>query len=116
MNDLGEPKVNQFLSYNRPVNTVAASKQAIEARQAIEVNFWNKRYHFSHETLTFNYNKVESAPAQKQGIKKRLSMTLSRKNLLTMYNFFVGPLLDYAEIINDKAFNEFCKSKLEAVQ
>ena len=43
-------------------------------------------------------------------------MTLSRENLLTIYNFFVRPLLDYAEIINDKPFNEFCKSKLEAVQ
>ena len=66
--------------------------------------------------MTFNYNKVESAPAQKHGIKKRLSMTLSRKNLLTIYNFFVGPLLDYADIINDKPFNEFYKNKLEAVQ
>ena len=66
--------------------------------------------------MTFNYNKVESAPAQKHEIKKRLSMTLSRKNLLTIYNFVVGPLLDYADIINDKPFNEFCKNKLEAVQ
>ena len=50
------------------------------------------------------------------GIKQRLPISLSRKNLLTIYNFFVGLLLDYSEIIYDKPFNESCKSKLEAVQ
>ena len=47
---------------------------------------------------------------------RRLSMTLSRKSLLTIYTFFVRPLLDYADIIYDKRCNETFKEKLEAVQ
>ena len=47
---------------------------------------------------------------------RRLSMTLFRKSLLTIYTFFVRPLLDYADIISDKRCNETFKEKLEAVQ
>ena len=47
---------------------------------------------------------------------RRLSMTLSRKSLLTIYKSFVRPLLDYADIIYDKPYNESFKEKLEAVQ
>ena len=47
---------------------------------------------------------------------RRLSMTLSRKSLLTIYKSFVRPLLDYADIIYDKPCNETFKEKLEAVQ
>ena len=43
-------------------------------------------------------------------------MTLSRKSLLTIYKFFVRPLLDYAYIIYDKPCNELFNGKLEAVQ
>ena len=37
---------------------------------------------------------------------RRLSMTLSRKSLLTIYNSFVRPILEYADIIYDKPCNE----------
>ena len=47
---------------------------------------------------------------------RRLSMTLSRKSLLTIYKSFVRPLLDYADIIYDKPCNETFKGKLKAVQ
>ena len=47
---------------------------------------------------------------------RRLSVTLSRKSLLTIYKSFVRPLLDYADIIYDKPYNESFKEKLEAVQ
>ena len=43
-------------------------------------------------------------------------MTLSRKSLLTIYKSFVRPLLDYADIIYDKPYNELFKEKLEPVQ
>ena len=43
-------------------------------------------------------------------------MTLSRKSLLTIYESFVRPLLDYADIIYDKPYNESLKEKLEAGQ
>ena len=47
---------------------------------------------------------------------RRLSVTLSRKSLLTIHKSFVRPLLDYADIIYDKPYNESLKEKLEAVQ
>ena len=47
---------------------------------------------------------------------KRLSLTLSRKSLLTKNKSFVRPILDYADIIYDKPFNESFKRKIEMVQ
>ena len=111
-------------------------------KQATEVCFSRKRDNVPHEPLTFNNNKIRSAPAQKYlgiildskldfnqhivdkinkcnkiiGTMRRLSMTLSRKILLTIYKSFVRPLLDYADIIYDKPYNESFKEKLEAVQ
>ena len=43
-------------------------------------------------------------------------MRLSRRSLLTIYKSFVRPLLNYADIIYDKPYNESFKEKLEAVQ
>ena len=47
---------------------------------------------------------------------KKLSLTLSRKTLLTIYKSFVRPNLDYADIIYDKPLNESFKRKIEMVQ
>ena len=47
---------------------------------------------------------------------KRLSMTLSRKSLLTIYKYFVRPFLDFVDIIYDKSYTELFKGKLEAFQ
>ena len=47
---------------------------------------------------------------------KRLSLTLSRKQLLTIYKTFVRSHLDYGDIIYDKPFNDAFKEKLEKVQ
>ena len=48
------------------------------------------------------------------GIMKKLSLTLSRNSLLTIYKTFVRPILDYAD--NDKPLTESFKDKLEMVQ
>lgn len=95
-------------------------------KQAAEVFFSHKRDNVSHEPLTFNNDKIPSAPAPKHlglildskldfnqhihgkiskcnkiiGIMGRLSMTLSRKILLTMYTTLVRCSLDRADIIN----------------
>ena len=45
---------------------------------------------------------------------KKLSLTLSRNSLLTIYKTFVRPILDYAD--NDKPLTESFKDKLEMVQ
>ena len=47
---------------------------------------------------------------------RRVSTTLSRKNLLIICKSFVRPILDYADIIYDKPRKESVKGKLEAVQ
>ena len=49
-------------------------------------------------------------------IMKKLSLTLSRNSLLTIYKTFVRPILDYADIIYDKPLTESFKDKLEMVQ
>ena len=109
-------------------------------KQATEVCFSHKRDKLPHKPLTFNNNKIQSAPAQKHlildskldfnqnlddkinkcneiiGTMRRFSMILSRKSLLTIYKSFVISLTDYADIIYDKPCNEKFKGKLEAVQ
>ena len=47
---------------------------------------------------------------------KKISLTLSRNSLLTIYKTFVRPILDYADIIYDKPLTESFKDKLEMVQ
>ena len=86
-------------------------------KQAIVVCFSHKHENVPQEPLTFNSNKIQSAPAQKHlgflldsklefnqhidgkiskcnkiiGIMRRLSMTLSRKSILTIYKSFARP-------------------------
>ena len=40
------------------------------------------------------------------GLMKKLSQSLSRKSLLMIYKSFVGPNLNYGDIIYDKPLNE----------
>ena len=47
---------------------------------------------------------------------KKLSLTLSRKSLLTISKSFVRHNLDYADIIYDKPFHESFKRKIEMIQ
>ena len=47
---------------------------------------------------------------------KRLSLTLSKKQLLTIYKTFFRSHLDYADIIYDKSFNDVFQEKLGKVQ
>ena len=111
-------------------------------KQALEVHFSQKRDKENYPSLTFNGDKVQSIPCQKHlglildlkldfnehinnkiskcnkiiGVMKKLSSTLSRKTLLTIYKSFVRPNLDYADIIYDKPLKEAFKNKLEMVQ
>ena len=50
------------------------------------------------------------------GSIKKLSLTLPRSSLLTIYKAFVRPHLDYADIIYDKPDNESFKDWVEKVQ
>ena len=111
-------------------------------KQAIEVCFSHKWDKVVYPPLKFNKNDVQSANSQKHlelyldskldlnehvnnkinkcnksiAIMKKLSLTLSRNSLLTIYKTFVRPILDYADIIYDKPLTESFKDKLEMVQ
>ena len=50
------------------------------------------------------------------GVIKRLSVNLPRNALLSIYQWFIRPHLDYRDIIYDKPYNESFKSKLENIQ
>ena len=111
-------------------------------KQAIEVCFSHKRDRVVYPPLKFNNHDVQSANCQKHlglvldskldfnelvnnkinkcnksiAIMKKLSLTLSRSCLLTIYKTFVRPILDYADITYDKPLTESFKDKLEIVQ
>ena len=111
-------------------------------KQAKEVCFSHKRDKVVYPPLHFNNSDVQSANSQKHlglvleskldfnehknnkinkcnksiGIMKKLSLTLSRNSLLTIYKTFGRPILDYADIIHDKPLTECFKEKLEVVQ
>ena len=50
------------------------------------------------------------------GVIRRLSVTLPRNALLTIYKSLVRPHLDYGDILCDKPNNEIFQNKLEKVQ
>ena len=50
------------------------------------------------------------------GIIKRLSVSVPRKALLTIYKSFIRPHLDYGDILYDKPENQNFQNKLEKVQ
>ena len=112
-------------------------------KQAVEILFSKKQHEKdNYPRLNFNGDKVLTAISQKHlglvldskldfneqisnkintcnkiiGIMKKLPLFLSRKTLLTIYKSFVGPNLDYADIIYDKRSNEFFKTKIEMIQ
>ena len=50
------------------------------------------------------------------GLIRRLSISLPRNALLTIYKSFVRPLLDYGDILYDKPNIENFQNKLEKIQ
>ena len=106
-------------------------------KQANEVIFSQKSKVHSHPTLTFNNNDVKQCPHQKHlgiildskldfnihvdnklkkcyrmiGIIKRLSVSVPRKALLTIYKSFIRPHLDYGDILYDKPENQHFQNK-----
>ena len=96
----------------------------------------------SHPLIKFNNDGISKCPHQKHlgivldsklnfsahvdqkikkcnriiGLIRRLSVTLPRNALLTIYKTFVRPHLDYGDILYDKPNNENFQNKLEKVQ
>ena len=111
-------------------------------KQAMEVYFSRKLNQGSPLPLDFNDNTVQTVDMHNHlglsldkkldfnihiknkinkcnkiiGIMERLSLSISRDSLPTLYKLFVRPHLDYANIIYDKPGNVNFESKLERVQ
>ena len=68
----------------------------------------------------FNFKQhIESAIVKiNKGVAviKKLTYSLPRKSLITIYKVFSRPLNDYGDIIYDQPQNEFFCEKLESVQ
>ena len=77
-------------------------------------------FHSIHldEKLNFNHHVKEKITKANKGIGviKKLSNTLPRDALLTIYKSFVRPHLDYGDIIYDQPQNESFCNKLESIQ
>ena len=110
-------------------------------KQAVEIQFSKKHEKDSYPPLNFNDDNVQTGISLKHlslvldskldfnehisnkidkcikiiGIRKKLSLFLSRKTLLTIYISFVRINLDYADIIYDKPFNKSFKTKIEMI-
>ena len=70
------------------------------------------------EKLNFNHHVKEKITKANKGIGviKKLSNTLPRDTLLSIYKSFVRPHLDYGDIIYDQPQNESFCNKLESIQ
>ena len=112
------------------------------SKQAQEIIFSRKTKKISHSSLCFNNGIVSQTPYQKHlgifldaqltfeehlkvitikvnktiGLLRKLEKTLPRPVLMTMYKTFVGPHLDYGDIIYDEAYNKTFHQKLESIQ
>ena len=110
-------------------------------KMAKEIIFSRKSKVHSYLPLTFNNNDVKKCPHQKHlgifldlklnfnihvdnkikkcykiiGIIKRLSVSVPRKSLLTIYKSFIRPHLYYGDIFYDKPENQNFQNKLEKV-
>ena len=101
-------------------------------KEATEVYFSQRRAKSLPPPIIFYNSNVLTSPCQKHlglvldsklsfnehvtqelGLMKRLPLTLSRKQLLTIYKTFVRPHLHCADTIYEKTFNDFFKGKLE---
>ena len=111
-------------------------------KQATEVLFSHKANSNDHLKLTFNGNQVQRCSSQQHvglilnnkldfnkyldekinkcnkiiGMIKKLSTSVSRQSLLTIYKSFVRPMLDYGDIIYDKPHKGSFIEKIERVQ
>ena len=89
-------------------NNVPVKRCSIQKRLGIHLD----------EKLNFNHHVKEKITKANKGIGviKKLSNTLPRDAMLTIYQSFVRPHLDYGDIIYDQPQNESFCNKLESIQ
>ena len=111
-------------------------------KQAQEVIFSRKINKIDHPPLYFNQNLVKSSSTHKHlgmvldtrldfnlhlknvqnkvnktiGLLRKLQNTLPRTSLITIFKSFIRPLLDYGDIIYDRAYNTSFHQNIESIQ
>ena len=87
-------------------------------KQANEVMFSRKSKFHQKSKLDFNIlvdNKIKNC-YKIIGLIKRLSVSVPKKALLTIYKSFIRPHVDYGDILYDKPENQNFQNKLKKVQ
>ena len=111
-------------------------------KQVQEVIFSRKINEIDHPPLHFNQNLVKSSSTHKHfgmvldtrldfnlhlknvqnkvnktiGLLRKLQNTLPRTSLITIFKSFIRPLLDYGDIIYDRAYNTSFHQNIESIQ
>ena len=111
-------------------------------KQAQEVIFSRKINKIDHPPLYFNQNLVKSSSTHKHlgmvldtrldfnlhlknvqnkvnktiGLLRKLQNTLPRTSLITIFKSFIRPLLDYGDIIYDRAYKTSFHQNIESIQ
>ena len=112
------------------------------SKQAQEIIFNRRLKKATHPPLLFSNNNVSQINSQKHlgvildvkltfeehlknvfnktnkttGLLRKLSSLLPRHALVTIFKAFVGPHLDYGDVIYDQAFNNSFRTKMESIQ
>ena len=111
-------------------------------KQAQKVIFSRKINKINHPSSYFNQNLVKSSSTRKHlgmvletkldfnlhlknvqnkvnktiGLLRKLQNTLPRTSLITIFKSFIRPLLDYGDIIYDRAYNTSFHQNIESIQ
>ena len=106
------------MSFNPDLNKQAQEVTFFNNALVVCVNWQKSLGMFLDESLNFSYHiKEKMSKAMKGiGIIKKLSKTLPRHSLITIYNSFVRPHLDYGDIIYYSPNNESPNQKVERIR
>ena len=114
---------------NKQENEVIFSGKSISHYLSLPPIKFNERIitkcnHHKHLRIILDSNLNFNTPIDQKikkcnkliGLIKRLSVSLTRNALLTIYKSFIRPHLDYGDILYDKPNNENFQNKIEKVQ
>ena len=113
-----------LIPINRQMNLFILEKNSSHLSVAFNNNVAKKYPHHKHLEIVLD-SKLDSKFHVDQkskkcnkliGLIRRLSVTVPRNALLTIYKSFIRPHLGYGDILYDKPENENSQNKLEKVQ
>ena len=95
----------------------------VPSKQVQKLTFTHKVKRVVHPPIFFNNKPDQKVSSQKHlgfsktiGLLRKLNNRLPRSCLTTIYKSFVGPHLDYIDVIFDKTYNNSFQERLESLQ